>query len=331
LCDGPVLDLEAVRTNLDHRIAEATRIPAHRVRLGVEAELTVTGRGESGRATDPSPDTAAGTAIPSPQPPRNETPTPAELSARDAAELMAEGDGSRGSVLENTAFVGKVAYGQAPLIIGGEAERRHAPSTLREDSEAPIPEGRAPVSGERIETGGSPRSPASQDAPKPGPAHGSIAAAPASPAGEPQAPDAYLNGWLEGGREHLPRPDDLKSLLSRTYVLATQLAQTAGLQSLVQPDRDSPAGFVLRDLAAGASESDTLLWWILAALSGGEGFDHVPRDHACLGDPAAFAWQFLFRFDAGRPPPDTVLRHLFLLIEAIVALARARDGASESA
>jgi ParB family protein of integrating conjugative element (PFGI_1 class) len=331
LCDGPVLDLEAVRENLDHRIAEATQIPAHRVRLGVEAELTVTGRNGPGRTTDPAQSTAGGAAVPPSQPPGNEPPGPAEPSTRDAAELVAEGEGSRGSLLENTAFAGKVAGNQARPIMGGEAERRHAPSTLRENSEAPIPEGRAPVSGERIETGGPPRSPAPQDAPRPDPANGSIAAAPASPAGKPQAPDTYLNGWLEGGREHLPRPDDLKSLRSRTYMLAIQLAQNAGLQALVQPDRDAPAGFVLRDLAAGASESETILWWLLAALSGSEGFDQVPREHACLYDPSAFVWQALFCFDAGRPPSDTLLRQLFLLIEAIAALARARAGATEPA
>jgi ParB family protein of integrating conjugative element (PFGI_1 class) len=298
LCDGPVLDLEAVRENLDHRIAEATQIPAHRVRLGVEAELTVTGRNGPSRATDSAQSTAAPVAVPPPQPPRNETPTPAESSAREVAELAAEGNGSRQFAPESPKMEDSFTQGQ---VIGGETERRNASLAPREDTEVPVPEDRAIV--------------------EPG------------AGGEPQAfnNNTYLNDRLEGGREHLPRSDDLKSLLSRTYVLATQLAQNAGLQSLVQPDRDAPAGFVIRDLAAGASESETILWWILAALSGGEGFDQVPREHACLYDPAAFVWQALFRFDAGRPPSDSMLRQLFLLIEAIVALARARDGATESA
>jgi ParB family protein of integrating conjugative element (PFGI_1 class) len=333
LCDGPVLDLEAVRENLDHRIAEATRIPAHRVRLGVEAELTVTGRNGPGRATDPAQSTAAGAAVPPSQPPRNETPSPAEPSAREAATFAAEGNGSRPqsapghTVVSDKVSTGRperedaFAQGQASPLIGGEAERRDAPLAPRKDAEVPMPENRATVSDQRIGSDGS-----TADS---GPASEIVAPEPGVTAGELQGSNAYLNPWLEGGREHLPRPEDIKSLRSRTYILATQLAQNAGLQALVQPDRDAPAGFVLRDLAAGASESETILWWLLAALSGSESFDQMPREHACLYDPAAFVWQALFRFEAGRPPSDTLLRQIFLLIEAIAALARARAGATE--
>jgi hypothetical protein len=142
--------------------------------------------------------------------------------------------------------------------------------------------------------------------------------------------DAYLNPEFESGRDHRPRSDDRKSLRSRVVVLATRVAQAAGLQGLVQPDRDSPAGFRLLDLPAGAPERETALWWLLFALSAGHGFDGAPpAAPAFVRDPAAFAGQFLFRFDDGRPPPDSLLRHLFLLIESIVALARAEAGPTD--
>jgi ParB family protein of integrating conjugative element (PFGI_1 class) len=310
--DGETIALEAFRDSLDGRLMEVTGIPANRIRAEVESLAGLSGRGD--RASD-----------------RLEAPTP-PASMHAPAAPVSELAGPASPVPE---------FGAAERD-GSTAMPAPAPSVAEAPAGMSVPNWQALAAGDSVaqpaleerpcgaEVSGAPTEhPAAQpelpaDAGSPlGQAPEAARVPPAKPAAGP-APDAYLNPEYDAGRKHLPKPDDRKSLRSRVVVLATQAAQAAGLQDLVQADRESPAGFAVLDLPAGASERETALWWLLKALSAGRGFDFVPPSaHAFVCDPAAFAGHFLFRLDNGCPPPDTLLRQIFLLIESIVAVARA--------
>lgn len=355
--DGETVSIEAVKDGLNHRLMEVTGIPAHRIKAEVEALMGVAGRGDrasdrlspapaipsTGRVAPPPGEPARvsgeepnpGVGLPSGEPATPESPGMAG-PRHEAPEVppgpevpthgIPDGEtppdgppfrsppGSRDAGAEESG--GEAAATPAGVAASGD-ETAAREAAQPGGTPAECPEGR-PV-------------PASQAAK---PARNAALSQPSPrPEGSTAGPaiDTYLNPDFDSGRDHRPRPDDLKSLRSRVVVLATQVAQAAGLQGLVQPDREAPAGFSVMDLAAGASERETVLWYLLNALSAGRGFDFVPpSEHVCVYDPAAFAGQFLFRFDDGRPPPDSLLRHLFLLIESIVALARAGAGSSES-
>jgi ParB family protein of integrating conjugative element (PFGI_1 class) len=111
---------------------------------------------------------------------------------------------------------------------------------------------------------------------------------------------------------------EFTELHHRVAGLAAQVAQAAGLQRLVQPDREAPAGFTLLDLPAEAATQERVVWWLLHAVSADRGFDDVPPD-----DPVAFARYFLYGF-----PPDRLLSPLLQLVESIMALAKAESDSS---
>lgn len=299
--------------DLDHRIAEVTGLPANRVRLGVDAELAVTGRGGPSRSTDrPSPSEPASAlsqvppgvrAAASVSPPQGA----AEPPLGDSVSVEPEAGAGIPSLPASPAaehVVLPVSAASVPSGIPDWNDLALAGSAAPAVPEATTPEEAGPVPDERISaregpTGESESPPGwADETSTPASSPEEIEKIPANETGsDTPALGTYLNPEFEGGREHLPRPDDLKSLRSRSYVLATRVAQAAGLQHLVQPDREAPAGFSLRELAVEASERETVLWWILAALSGTGDFDAAPKEHTCVYDPAAFAWHFLFRIE----------------------------------
>lgn len=348
--DGETLPIDLIKDSLNQRVQEVTGIPAHRVKAQVEALMEVAGRGDrtSDRISTAPAIPSTGRVVPPPG-------EPAHVSGEESHP----GEGSPigdPATPESPEMAG--SCGDAPEVPPGPEVPTYGIPDREKRSDGPpfeSPPGSRDADGE--ESGGEAVAPparitapgdetAAREAARPGgtpdecpgerPVPASPAAKPArnavplQPSARPEgstagpAIDTYLNPDFESGRDHRPRPDDLESLRSRAIVLATRVAQAAGLQDLVQPDREAPAGFSVQDLAAGASARETVLWHLLNALSASHGFDFVPpSEHVRVHDPAAFAGRFLFRFDDGRPPPDSLLRLLFLLVEAIVAVARA--------
>jgi ParB family protein of integrating conjugative element (PFGI_1 class) len=322
--DGERLEDEPLRAHLARRVAEATGIPENRVLLGVLAEGRLSdssGRPpESNQAASSSGRAGPGTG-----------PAPVQ-------DLGASGPDARLLDLAQPAGAGN-AEPEAPPDghTGLSAAATGGAVDLQDQAREPLPDNEATVLTALAEGAmpgptvppGDPAVPAVDRLALP------ISGAPAAVASSTDAAstdlaEAFLNPLFETGRDHLPRADDLKSLRSRVVVLAEQLAQSEGLRNRVRADREALAGFALQPLPAEASRRQILLWRLLEALSGGRSFDPVPRvDNIGVSDPAAFAQALLFEYADGRPPPDGLLRTLFLLIEAIVALVRAQRGEAQ--
>jgi ParB family protein of integrating conjugative element (PFGI_1 class) len=334
--DGETLPIELIKDSLNQRVQDVTGIPANRVRAQVEALMGVAGRGEraSDRAGEPGE-------VPEPA-----GPLPASDDLKGGAQIATGGEGRSGDAAATPPEPSRLPAQEAADPIGEPSERSGRSDPLPaglgvagESHTAPEVAGtvEGTASSNKV-TEVAKETPAGSDGAWPEPdgigerCGVETAEATVMPADQVATAgdiDAYLNPEFETGRDHLPRPADLKSWRSRAVVLATQIARAAGLQDLVQPDPEAPAGFSMADLPQPATERATLLWWLLEALSGGRGVDDAPRsEHVAVRDPAAFAWHFLFRFDAGRPPSDSLLRSIFLLIESIVVLARAAAGSN---
>jgi ParB family protein of integrating conjugative element (PFGI_1 class) len=305
--DSDGFDIESFRASLDAALAEAAGMPSRRVRLAVDA---IGGKAES----DGGGAEAEAEAGPSPE------------ESFDAAEAPEHSSAGASSAQEEA--------GAAPAPVDPPPRERDGDN--RPNDAVPAAPRRSPGR-ERLlvekSAGLAPAFPAPAASLRERPRTASAFPEAPGPSAEPAFPSldpaamAYLDPAVEAGRERFPGEADAKFLRARAYSLSSHFAAQGGIGPCLreEPSR-RPFGLTLRPLPDGASERQTVFWHALASLLLAD--DQDGARSAAIARPDFFR-RFVFRAIDDGPPSPAVLKTFLLLVESVVALARATSDRSK--